>query len=130
MPFFLGLQAEAHACSKQFDSGLRLVREALTIVEETQQYSWKAELKRIEGELLNASSDGRAEPEECFLEALSIARQQNARCWELRTVNVLFQFWKEQDRQSEALDLLYSVYDWFTEGFDTPDIRTAKILLG
>jgi predicted ATPase len=85
---------------------------------------------RIKGELLLAqSSDNHLEAESCFHHALDIARQQQAKSWELRGATSLARLWQQQDKRQEAHDLLAPVYNWFTEGFDTADLKDAKALL-
>jgi predicted ATPase len=79
--------------------------------------------------LLSQSSDNHAESETCFHQALSIARQQQAKSWELRAATSLSRLWKSQDKRDKARKLLAEVYDWFTEGFDTADLIDAKALI-
>ena len=67
--------------------------------------------------------------EECFQQALEIARHQEARWWELRAATSLARLWQSQDKKTEARDLLTPVYEWFTEGFDTADLKDAQALL-
>ena len=67
--------------------------------------------------------------EACFIDAMAVAREQSAKLWELRAATSLAGLWAEQSRRAEARELLAPVYDWFTEGFDTPDLREAKALL-
>ncbi len=91
---------------------------------------WQAELNRIKGELLLAkSSDNHAEAESCFSQALDIARDQQAKSWELRSAMSLGRLWQQQKKQDEAHKLLSEVYGWFNEGFDTADLKDAKALL-
>ena len=75
------------------------------------------------------SSDNHAEAETCFHQALSIARCQQAKSWELRAATSLARLWQSQDKRQDAYDLLAPVYGWFTEGFDTADLIDAKALL-
>jgi predicted ATPase len=69
------------------------------------------------------------EVETCFVRALTVAREQDARLWELRAATSLARLWRDQGRRAEAHDLLAPIHDWFTEGFDTPDLQDAKALL-
>lgn len=69
------------------------------------------------------------EAEECFLKAIDIARQQQAKSWELRAATSLARLWREQGKRDEAHAVLFEVYNWFTEGFDTKDLQEAKALL-
>ena len=102
--------------------------EALALADE--ERCWQSELNRIKGELLLAvSSNNHAEAEHCFSQALDIARRQQAKSWELRTAVSLGRLWKQKGKRDEAHDLLVPIYNWFTEGFDTSDLKDAKALL-
>jgi len=79
--------------------------------------------------LLALSVDHQAEAEACFQQALAVARQQQARSWELRAAMSLSRLWQRQGKRAEAHQLLAEIYDWFTEGFDTADLREASALL-
>jgi class 3 adenylate cyclase/predicted ATPase len=128
LPHFLGLQAETFARAKRIDDGIASVAEALALADE--ERCWQPELNRIKGELLLAvSSNNHAEAEHCFSQALDIARRQQAKSWELRTAVSLGRLWKQKGKRDEAHDLLAPVYNWFTEGFDTSDLKDAKALL-
>jgi predicted ATPase len=106
-----------------------LLDEALQIVETTGERWYSAELHRYRGQLLLRQGDAEA-AEELYCKALSIAKDQEAKFWELRAATSLAQLWGEQGRRTEAGDLLGPVYGWFTEGFDTADLKEAKVLLG
>jgi predicted ATPase len=127
LPFFLGLQAETYARGNELDNGLASVAEARALADETEQGCWQAELNRIKGELLVAS-DNHAEAERSFFQALDIARRQHAKSWELRAATSLSGLWRDQGKRKEAHELLAPIYDWFTEGFDTADLKAAKAL--
>ncbi len=130
MPYFLGLQAEAYGRAKRTDDGLGSVSEALALAEKTEEHCWRAELCRIKGELLLAlSSKHHAEAERCFCQALDLARAQQAKSWELRAAMSLARLWQQQRKMTQARDLLTPIYGWFTEGFDTADLKDAKALL-
>jgi len=91
---------------------------------------WEAELYRLKGEILLARSAAHdAEAEACFRQALDIARHQEAKSWGLRAAMSLARLWQRQGKRAEARALLAPIYDWFTEGFDTADLREAKALL-
>ena len=91
---------------------------------------FEAELYRLKGQCLIAHQhDGRAGAEACFQHAISVAREQRARLWELRATISLARLWRDQGRRSKAKDLLVPMYGWFTEGFDTADLMDAKALL-
>ncbi len=130
LPYFLGLQAETRARAKRIDDGLASVAEALALTDKTEERCWQAELNRIKGELLIAvSSDHRAEAESCFSHALDIARRQEARSWELRAGVSLARLWRDQGKRKQAHDLLAPIYGWFTEGFDTADLKETEALI-
>ena len=96
----------------------------------TGERGYESELYRLKGELLlQQSSDNQAEAEACFHHALDIARSQQAKSFELRTATSLARLWQQQGKRQEAHDLLAPVYNWFTEGFDTADLKDAKALL-
>ena len=80
-------------------------------------------------QILNPQSHAEVEAEECFRKAIEIAQKQQAKSWELRTATSLARLWQVQGKRKEALDLLKPVYEWFTEGFDTKDLKEAKALL-
>ena len=122
--------AEAYGADGQAEEGLRLLAEALTGVSHRGERFWEAELHRLQGELLLAlSTDHQAEAEACFHQALDIARRQEAKALELRAATSLSCLWQRQGKRAEAYELLAPVYGWFTEGFDTADLREAKALL-
>jgi DNA-binding SARP family transcriptional activator/predicted ATPase len=129
-PYFLSLLARA--CSKigQPHEGLRVIGQALESARRTGERVWEAELDRLEGELrLAADPDDVAEATECFHRAIEIARGQAARSWELRAASSLARLLAAAGRRDEARRALAGIYDWFTEGFDTPDLGEAKGLL-
>ena len=112
-------------------SPLGCIDEAITAVETTQERWWEADVHRIAGEiaLLSPKPDA-AKAEAYFERALAVARQQRAKSWELRAAMSLARLWRDQGNVRQARDLLASVYGWFTEGFDTRDLKEAKALLG
>ena len=91
---------------------------------------WEPEIHRTAGEnaLMSPEPDA-ARAEACFERALAVARQQQAKSWELRAATSMARLWRDQGNRQEARDLLAPVYDWFTEGFDTLDLKEAKALL-
>jgi predicted ATPase len=124
----LALLAEAHGMMGQPEAGLAALAEALTVVDKTGARS--SELYRLKGELLlQQNSDNQAEAETCFHQAIAIAQNQQAKSFELRTATSLARLWQQQGKRQEAYDLLAPVYGWFTEGFDTLDLKDAKTLL-
>lgn len=114
----------------RINEALATVDRALTRVGETQERWHEAELWRIKGELLPPRAD-RAGPEgeACFRRAIEVAREQSARSPELRATVNLARLWSEQGERRKASDLLAPIYGWFTEGFDTDDLKDAKALL-
>jgi predicted ATPase len=132
LPWYLALLAGAHATVGQTAEGLDAIAEALALVASTNERFYEAEIYRVKGDLLlkHGGPDGAAGAESCFRQALDIARVQSAKSWELRTATSLARLWGEQGERQKAQDLLASVYGWFTEGFDTADLKDAKALLG
>ena len=129
-PYGLALLAEASARAGQPETGLTRLDEALAVVDDTGERRWEAELHRLKGELLLAYSAGHdAEAATCFRQALDIARQQQAKSWELRAAMSLSRLWQQQGEWDAARELLAPIYSWFTEGFDTADLQEAKALL-
>jgi predicted ATPase len=130
MPMWLTLLAEAYRKLGQIEEGLTVVAEALRAVDDTGEPFYEAELQRLKGEfLLQLSADNQREAEACFQQAMTIAQNQGAKAWELRTATSLARLWHHQGKRQQAHDLLAPVYHWFTEGFDTPDVQEAKALL-
>ena len=104
--------------------------EALALVDTTGERWYESECYRLKGTLLlQQASDNAIEAENCFHHALEIARNQQAKSFELRTATSLARLWQQQGKHQEAHDLLAPVYGWFTEGFDTLDLQEAKALL-
>ena len=109
---------------------LQLLDEALARVSCLEERWFEPDLWRLKGEALVAlSPDGAAEAKACYERALAVARDQGARLWELRAATSLARLWRDQGERAEAHDLLAPVYGWFTEGFDTADLKEAKGLL-
>jgi predicted ATPase len=114
----------------QIKEGLTVLDEALDMVDKTEERYWEAELHRCKGELLLMKQEHEVgEAEECFRKALEIARRQQAKSLELRAAISLSRLWQQQGKHEEAHPLLAKIYGWFTEGFDTADLREAKALL-
>jgi predicted ATPase len=130
LPVLLASLGEAHGKAGQSEEGLALLDEAQGVVATTGERAYEAEVHRVKGELLLARSPSdQAEAETCFHEALEVARRQSAKSWELRAATSLARLWQRQGREREARELLAPVYAWFTEGFDTQDLKDAKALL-
>ncbi len=129
-PYHLGLLAEALSRARRADEGLGLVNEALTEVERSSEHFYEAELYRLKGELLlMREAQDESEAENCFLQAIAVARYQSAKSWELRAVMSLSRLYCQQGKKEDARQMLVEIYGWFTEGFDTVDLREAKALL-
>jgi predicted ATPase len=126
---FLGLLAEACGRAGQVEDGLRALDEALEVMQTTEERMYEAEVYRLRGELLQQSGAQQGEAEEHFHQALTVARRQQAKSWELWAAMSLARLWQHQGQRAEASALLTPVYTWFTEGFDTADLQQAKALL-
>jgi len=128
--YFLAFLAEAYGTMGQPATGLAVLAEALTHVDKTGERWYAPELYRLKGELLLQQNSGnQAEAENCFHHALDIARHQQAKSFELRTAASVAKLWQQQGKRQEAYNLLAPIYEWFTEGFDTADLKDAKALL-
>jgi predicted ATPase len=114
----------------QFHDARRCIGEALTTIEATKERWWEADINRMAGEiaLLSPEPDA-AKAEKYFERALDVARQQHAKSFELRASMSLARLWRDQGKVQQARELLAPVYGWFTEGFDTRDLKEAKALL-
>ena len=133
-PADLAPLAEAYGKVGQGEEGLAVLAEALATVEKNEERRHEAELYRLKGALTLQSSvqslESRVkEAEECFRQAIEIARRQNAKSWELRATMSLSRLWQQQGKEKEAHQLLSEIYGWFTEGLDTKDLQEAKALL-
>ena len=129
-PLFLSLLAELCLDSGDLADGLEAVEQALAIVEETSERWWESETHRIRAKLLAAADKrGQEEAESSYLRGLDIARAQGAHFLELRTAKSLACLWRDRGKRQEAHEMLAAVYDGYIEGFDTPDLKEAKVLL-
>ena len=130
VPYLFVNLARAHADLGRFDDAWRWIDEALDSGGNVRESWCEAEVHRMAGEiaLLSPERDA-AKAQAHFERALEIARAQQARSWELRAATSLARLWRDQGRRAEARDLLAPVYGWFTEGFDTLDLKEAKALL-
>jgi predicted ATPase len=127
-PHFMALLADALGRTGQTDEGLHILESALLMVDRTGERYYESELYRLKGKLLLARSAESAE--ECFLRSIKIAREQETKSCELRAATSLARVYRDQNRHEEGRVLLAGIYDWFTEGSDTADLREAKALLG
>jgi predicted ATPase len=134
-PFLLAMLAEVHGKGGLPEEGLTVLDEALAIVDKTGERFWEAELYRLKGELtVQAEVQGsrfkvQAEAEKCFRTAIDIARRQSAKSLELRAGMSLSRLWRRRGKKAQARQMLAEIYNWFTEGFDTADLKEAKALL-
>jgi predicted ATPase/class 3 adenylate cyclase len=130
LPIFLALEAEAHAKAGRSDAALQAIDRALAMSEETGERWALAEVLRVKAGLLLASDPARTEEAEAALvKSLETARRQQALCWELRTSCDLARLWQRRGAEKDALNLVRSVYDRFTEGHETADLRAAEALM-
>jgi class 3 adenylate cyclase/predicted ATPase len=136
MSYFLSLLAEAYAKAGRPEDGLSVLVEAMSAVNITRECWWEAELYRLKGELMlkqgnvqSLRSEGQAEIEQCFRQALTIALAQRAKSLELRASMSLARLLAGQGMHEEARSMLAEIYSWFTEGFDTADLQDAKALI-
>jgi class 3 adenylate cyclase/predicted ATPase len=130
IPGWLSSLANAYAELGQFDDAWRCIGEATTAVETTKERMREAEVNRVAGEIaLKSPEPNVAKAEAYFERALAVARKQQAKSWELRAAMSMARLWRDQGKRDEARDLLAPVYGWFTEGFDTLDLKEAKALL-
>ena len=129
--YYQSLLAEGYGATGQLDQGLATLDEAINQIETTsKQRWWEAEIHRLKGQfLLSRAADSQAAAEGCFTQALEMARRQEAKSLELRAATSLAHLWQVQGKAAGAREVLAPVYDWFTEGFDTADLKEAEVLL-
>jgi predicted ATPase len=126
----LALLVEVYGNANQMAEAQPLLHEAQALVDHQGERCWEAELYRLQGELLLKQTISHASPAEtCFLQALDVARRQQARSLELRAAMSLSRLWQHQGKRAEARQVLAEIYGWFTEGFDTADLQEARALL-
>ncbi|MBI3799390.1 MAG: hypothetical protein HY268_20790 [Deltaproteobacteria bacterium] len=147
-PYFLALLAEAYGKAEQIEDGLTVLAEALVVLDKNGEHFYEAELYRLQGTLTLKQAEVRgpqsgvpntqhptprthaeAEAEAYFVKAIDLARQQQAKSWELRAVMSLSRLWQQQGKRGEARRMLAEIYSWFTEGFATADLQEARALL-
>jgi predicted ATPase len=150
VPLFLSFLAEGYRRQGKIDKALQVVEEALSLTATNLDVFWEAELYRQKGELLltqeikSQGAKGKSQKskmtdlrpltpdpqaEECFQQAIEVARSQGAKSLELRAVMSLARLWQQQGKHYEARDMLSEIYHWFSEGFDTKDLKEAKTLI-
>jgi serine/threonine protein kinase/predicted ATPase len=128
-PQLCGYLANAYAQSHKFQEALEMLDEAERTIDSTKERYWAAELLRLRGKALDRSGAPAADAEGYFVQALELAKQQHAKSLELRAAMSLARFWRDRGKPREAAQLLAETYGWFTEGFDTVDLRNARRLL-
>jgi predicted ATPase/DNA-binding IscR family transcriptional regulator len=131
LPWGLPQLAEALESNGRAGEALNVLAEALAVSSKNGLHAYDVEIYRLKGELLLASSraENRSEAESCFRRAIEVARRQQAKSWELRAVTSLSRLLQKQGKKDEARRMLAEIYGWFTEGFDTADLKDAKALL-
>ena len=129
VPYFLALLAAIELAYEKADEGLATVSKALEMTERTGSRLMHPELYRLKGELLLLSRGPGPEPDAAFRHAIDIARRQNTKSWELRASASLARLLSRQGKRNEARQTLAGLFGWFTEGFDTRDLKEAKVLL-
>jgi predicted ATPase len=130
LPTSYSYLATAYADLGHFDDALHYAGKAMAVVETTKERWWEAEVNRMAAEIaLKSPEHDLAKAEAYFERALAVSRQQQAKSWELRAAMSMARLWRGQGKRDEARDLLAPVYGWFTEGFDTLDLKEAKALL-
>jgi len=146
----LSVLAEGYGHAGRIAEGLQMIAEALSLADKNEGHAWKSELYRIKGDLLlqqsqasigqvsSQSQAGQEQPEDtdpqvaaeaCFLKAIELAQHQQAKMNELRATVGLARLWQLQGKHHAAHNMLSSIYNWFTEGFDTADLQEAKVML-
>ena len=130
VPHDLSDLSKAYAQLGQFDDAWRCIGEAMTAVERTKERWYEAEVHRAAGDIaLMSPEPDAAKAEAHFEHALAVARKQQAKSWELRAATSMARLWRDQGKRQQARELLAPVYGWFTEGFDTLDLKEARGLL-
>jgi predicted ATPase len=129
-PLDLAILGGTHATLGKFDDARRYLADAMNAIETNKERWFEAEVNRVAGEIaLNSPERDTAKAEAHFEHALSVARKQQAKSWELRAAMSLARLWRDRGKVQQARELLAPVYGWFTEGFDTRDLKEAKALL-
>ncbi len=128
VPSMLLCLADCHRHAGEPREGLKYLDEAACLIAATDMRAVEADIYRLRGELLLVVGD-RAAAEAKFLQAIDVARRQKAKLLELQAASMLARLWRDQGKRAEAHDLLAPVYQWFTEGFDAPDLKDARALL-
>ncbi len=126
----LGILAEACAKTERIKDGLDVVAELWAVIDRTGERLWEAEAHRLQGVFcLQSPVSDLPQAEICYHQALDVARHQHTKSWDLRAAMSLARLWQSQGKRQDARDVLAPVYEWFTEGFDTADLKEVKGLL-
>jgi predicted ATPase len=126
----VGPSVLAFADLGKFADAWRCISEAISVAETTKERWFEAEINRVAGEIVRLSPQQNAtKAEEYFGRALTIARKQKAKSWELRAAMSIARLWRDNGKSQQAREFLAPVYGWFTEGFDTQDLKQARLLL-
>ena len=130
MPFWLSYLAKTYADVGRLDDAWKCSGEAIAAVAASKERIFEAGVHRVAGEIaLKEPEPDTKKAQSYFERALAVARQQQAKSWELRAAMSLARLWRDQGKPQQARELLAPVYGWFTEGFDTRDLKEAKALL-
>jgi predicted ATPase len=129
VPLFLAILADSYRKAGHITAGLDTLTEVLALIEETGERWYDAEIHRLKGELLLLQGADEAEVERQYRQAMKVARQQSAKSLELRAAMSLSRLWQKQGKRKQAREVLEGIYGWFSEGFDTPDLKEAKTRL-
>jgi predicted ATPase len=130
LSYYRALLAEACGWAGLIDDAFQALADGFADIQKTEERWWEAELHRLRGELLRSETVSRgAEAEASFHRAIEVARGQHAKSLELRAAMSLGRLWRDEGRRHDAHRLVAEVYGWFTEGFDTVDVREARSLL-
>ncbi|MBN2103034.1 DUF2791 family P-loop domain-containing protein [bacterium] len=129
LPHYLAMLAYGYLSIGKIQEGLVVTNDAFSVIKKTKEHIHEAEIFRLKGELLWKMNNAETEAEKCFSQALKIARRQKAKSWELRSTINLCRLWKNHGKTQEACNSLTQIMQWFTEGFNTPDLKEARALL-
>lgn len=130
VPYMMSLLIDTYRQMGLVNDGLDTVSDALQLIDKTGEQNWEAEILRLKGELLLAEpAVDQAEAERCFKRALKLSGEQHARSLELRAASSLAHYWRTLGRHKDACDLLNRIHCWFTEGFDTADLKQSGALI-
>jgi predicted ATPase len=129
VPLYLSYLARAYVELDGLGDAWRCIGDAMTLIETTKERWCEAHVHRVAGEIALLLPQVTAKAEGHFTRALTVARAQQAKSWELRAAMSMARLWRDQGKRQQAHDLLARVYGWFTEGFDTLDLKEAKALL-